>query len=111
MGFIRQFFSGKIAHPSGHGAAYKSGPNFADPGAAGFVFQPETTNPVYTFRGRGRLAGALSVFAGRQAFAPIAIPHAGIPTQAGTIVLQGLSQADAVASAYAAMSQAPTESN
>ena len=62
-----------------------------DPGAEAEVFQPADANPVFLFRGNGRLAGALAVLAPPQVWVAGAIGTAGLGgIQAGQIVGQNL---------------------
>lgn len=64
------------------------------PGAQGEVFLPLTTNPLYSFRGTGRLAGSLRPTQPPQVIVQPAVMVAGIPTIAGTFAFQGVTDPD-----------------
>lgn len=83
-----------IQHPTAHQLYnYLLGEIFL-PGAEGEVFLPLNNNPLYNFRGAGRLAGTLSVLQPAQVRVPFMIGQAGIPTIAGQIIQQPLMTPD-----------------
>ena len=67
-------------HHSLEGTSYQfaPGPQYNGEGAAAFVYEMFTTLPVYSFRGRARLAGTLSVLQPPQIYYTLAVPVAGI---------------------------------
>lgn len=68
---------------------YRLGVRF-DPGAEAEVFESLIQNPVYLFRGPGRVAGSLKALQPPQIFFNPQIGAVGIPTQAGTLYSQPL---------------------
>ena len=108
---LLSFFKGMVSHPQAPNLYhYKSGPNFGNPGAGAFVFNAEFSDPTMLFRGSARLAGALSIFQGHVMTAQQLVPMRGFGgTQAGQITFQGLSQANAIADAQAAIASAQSK--
>ncbi len=81
----------RIKHPLAHQFYnYILGRRFS-PGAQAESFEPRYQNPIFSFRGAGRLAGSLMATEHPQVYvARPAVPIAGIPTTAGQYILQPL---------------------
>lgn len=70
---------------------YHIGPQFNGEGAGAFVYNAEFGLPVYSYRGNGRLAGALRPLQHPQVMYPLRVPVSGIGgTIAGQIISQPL---------------------
>lgn len=79
----------RVAHPLAP-VQYKVGDVFL-PGAGNEVYESPTELPVIVFRGRGRVAGALSIFQPPQIWFNPQVGLNGLGgIQAGTLILQPL---------------------
>ena len=80
----------RILHPLAQEFySYHLGPRY-DPGAQAETFNPHFQNPVYLFRGAGRVAGAMRVFEHPQRWFHQQTGINGVPTQAGFLRSQPL---------------------
>ena len=70
---------------------YHLSPMYDGSGAGAFVCNPEFGIPVEFFRGRGRLAGTMSIFQSPQVYVSLFVPTSGLGgIQAGQFEFQGL---------------------
>lgn len=78
---------------------YTAAPRYNGEGSAAFIFDREFSNPTYSFRGRARVAGSLSVFQPAQVYYSQAIPTVGLGgLQAGQLYGQPLVSMEPVSS-------------
>lgn len=86
MWFLRKQFKQPDGIPN-----YRVGPHYDGIGTGNFVYEAEFQNPVYLFRGAGRVAGSLRVTQHPQVYFTYRNTRAGLGgLQAGQMAFQPL---------------------